>query len=504
MSSIRVLPVNRNIAEGTLTEKALGDFYGSQFREPVKDYVDRIELEIEVSRLMHIPDPYGPGAGPTYSGFYFPAQRTLALMGGEIDTLGLFAEATLAHEYVHSFQDRAFGAEILNESGADLESQEVIVSRCIKEGDASFAAQLYMNEVRGEGWQRKAALQTQAPATSSTAMQAGPSPLHRYLYLNYVECPRFISAIHELGGWDAVNALYRNLPKTTEQVLHPAKYLADEKAKDVPEIDLSPVLGSGWQLKSSRVFGEFDVLVYLYGLTRNDQAARTAAGGWDGGSMSVYISERGETLVHISLLWDSSFEFGDFKREYERAVLRITGTRGTISAAQPVWSWQTSPSEFGYARWDLNGLRADIVLGNDQTSINSAQGVIQTSGSGTAPASCYEVKSPEDRLEVIEAGWPPALGQPLVARVRYNLDSHDSATLVLFPTQATSPVRLQDANLVVERGAGEITVTALPNVQSSSSVYVLQMNPPRSITPVTGGACVIPIVSMQFNAATPR
>ena len=31
MSSIRVLPVNRNIAEGTLTEKALGDFYEASF-----------------------------------------------------------------------------------------------------------------------------------------------------------------------------------------------------------------------------------------------------------------------------------------------------------------------------------------------------------------------------------------------------------------------------------------------------------------------------------------
>ena len=52
------------------------------------------------------------------------------------------------------------------------------------------------------------------------------------------------------GGWDLVDFAYqRRLPATTEQILHPEKYLEDEGALPVPDI---PDPGPGWEKVDAR------------------------------------------------------------------------------------------------------------------------------------------------------------------------------------------------------------------------------------------------------------
>ena len=81
------------------------------------------------------------------------------------------------------------------------------------------------------------------------------------------------------GGWDLVDFAYqRRLPATTEQILHPEKYLEDEGALPVPDI-LDP--GPGWEKVDGGTVGEF----FTREILRQDAeevGADEAAEGWGG------------------------------------------------------------------------------------------------------------------------------------------------------------------------------------------------------------------------------
>ena len=68
---------------------------------------------------------------------------------------------------------------------------------------------------------------------------------------------RFVDELRKAagGGWDLVDFAYqRRLPATTEQILHPEKYLKDEDALSVPD---SPGPGPGWAEVDKGTVGEF-------------------------------------------------------------------------------------------------------------------------------------------------------------------------------------------------------------------------------------------------------
>ena len=81
------------------------------------------------------------------------------------------------------------------------------------------------------------------------------------------------------GGWDLVDFAYqRRLPASTEQILHPEKYLDDERPLPVSG---PPDAGAGWKEVDAGVVGEFVTREIL----RQDAekvGADAAAAGWGG------------------------------------------------------------------------------------------------------------------------------------------------------------------------------------------------------------------------------
>ena len=98
---------------------------------------------------------------------------------------------------------------------------------------------------------------------------------------SYFGGQRFVDELREAadGGWDLVDFAYqRRLPATTEQILHPEKYLEDEGALPVPDI---PDPGPGWEEVDTGTVGEF----FTREILRQDAeeiGADEAAEGWGG------------------------------------------------------------------------------------------------------------------------------------------------------------------------------------------------------------------------------
>jgi hypothetical protein len=127
----------------------------------------------------------------------------------------------------------------------------------------------------------------------------------------YQEGLRFVRALYQRGGWAAVDRAYRDPPTSTEQLLHPERYLSDrDRPQPVAVPDVSGRLGGGWRRGVEVSFGELDARLLLQGELAVATAA-DAAEGWDGGRLRTF--QRGNrTALALRTVWDSSAEAAQF------------------------------------------------------------------------------------------------------------------------------------------------------------------------------------------------
>jgi hypothetical protein len=98
-----------------------------------------------------------------------------------------------------------------------------------------------------------------------------------------------VTALNEAaGGWKLANhALESRPPASTEQILHPAKYLADEEPRH-PRLRVGSLLGDDWRRVRTSTVGEFDTSQLLEGGGVARGEAETAAAGWGGGRFELW------------------------------------------------------------------------------------------------------------------------------------------------------------------------------------------------------------------------
>src|SRR5690606_2769545 len=93
------------------------------------------------------------------------------------------------------------------------------------EGDATTAEVLYLveNDLIDQ-------ILEESEDYDSTAVDDAPFFLSETLYFPYNEGAEFVMSFWTEGGWDAVDAVWQNPPSTSEQILHPEKYVDGEGA----------------------------------------------------------------------------------------------------------------------------------------------------------------------------------------------------------------------------------------------------------------------------------
>jgi hypothetical protein len=128
----------------------------------------------------------------------------------------------------------------------------------------------------------------------------------------------FVSYLYRRGNWAEVNRAYAELPLSTEQILHPEKYVAGEAAIAVTDPPLSTALPSNWRLLADDVLGEWTTYLLLgYGAREAaqlpDETARAAAAGWGGDAYQVYYNEgAGAAVLAAHWVWDTQRDSGEF------------------------------------------------------------------------------------------------------------------------------------------------------------------------------------------------
>ena len=128
----------------------------------------------------------------------------------------------------------------------------------------------------------------------------------------------FVEALFSNGGWASVTQAYYQLPESTEQILHPEKYLYQERPVTVPGPSLEMVLGSEWEQIERNTLGEWMTYLILgHGINLsarlNDRDAAQAAEGWGGDHYQVYYNDQtDETLLVVHWKWDQPSDANEF------------------------------------------------------------------------------------------------------------------------------------------------------------------------------------------------
>jgi hypothetical protein len=124
----------------------------------------------------------------------------------------------------------------------------------------------------------------------------------------------FCGVLVRSGGFSLLDAAYRSPPKTTEQVLHPEKYLTGENA--VPVAAPEPEVGG--TVVASGHLGEFVLRTMLLACNGFAEAKR-AAEGW-GGDAFTLATRRGNTQLRLVTTWDCEADALEFESALRRTA----------------------------------------------------------------------------------------------------------------------------------------------------------------------------------------
>jgi hypothetical protein len=244
---------------------------------------------------------------------YDPATKKMSFLPGVPRTLPL-----MVHELVHALDDQHFDmmAKVEAFSGS---IDRALAYGALAEGDATsvqtrFAMGAAIEKVTLMGLR----MQAEAQAAALLRQQFGATPPAVVLAFKsqYTEGLVFAEALRRSEkGEEAVNAAFRSPPPSTEQVLHPEKYL---EGKDPPVELALPELPGGAKVLMSTTLGELGTRIALLakGLPLKD--AVPAAAGWGGDTAALVSFAGGEALLWTTA-WDTEGDAEAFRKAMERA-----------------------------------------------------------------------------------------------------------------------------------------------------------------------------------------
>ena len=255
------------------------------------------------------------------AGYYDSDAKTMQVVAGEGGArLDAPLKVTYAHEFAHALQDQHFDLAALGERRRDVSNlDESLAVTALVEGDASIVMDRYVDALlRADPVSARRELVKAQRAAASAPMPAGfPAVIEAEVEFMYLAGRTFAEAIHDAQGWTGVNhALAENPPTTSEQILHPERYLAGEGALAVEGVDASALIDEGWQLAYDDRVGEFYLRKHLELGLHPPYHARLAD-GWGGDRLQIFTREGQVGMLWVwSIVWDDAAEADEFVAGY--------------------------------------------------------------------------------------------------------------------------------------------------------------------------------------------
>jgi hypothetical protein len=137
---------------------------------------------------------------------------------------------------------------------------------------------------------------------------------YRSVYV-YAQGTAFVQALKEVDGYKAVDAAFKDLPVSSEQVLHPEKYTAEQREmpdRIEPDLDaIKAALPEGYELGKPDTLGEFETRLVFVQQEATVADSEKIAAGW-GGDWMIEATKGEHKLSLWITTWDTEADGEEF------------------------------------------------------------------------------------------------------------------------------------------------------------------------------------------------
>lgn len=282
-------------------------------------------------------------------------------------------KTVIAHELVHALQDQHFNLRRF-ERWPRGDSDAEAAAHALVEGEATVVMFQYTFEQQGLRFDvtkigpitEKLLEQDGDDASKYPVLANAPTVLRESLQFPYVYGAGFVQGVLKSGSWSLLNSAYSRLPISTEQIMHPERFLVRDNPVTIDVTDLQPALGASWKRLDTNVNGEFGYQIVLAEFI-GKSAARSAAKGWGGDRYVLYENQKNRAILLAQhTTWDTPEDAKEFFNAYCQRTEKRYKLTPAASPASPSCVYETA-----------EGLVAIELRASDVVIIEGAQDIKQ-------------------------------------------------------------------------------------------------------------------------------
>lgn len=271
------------------------------------------------------------------AGFYNPATKQLYLIAEPPKKEGFSSlfnwskddseeRMIIAHEMTHALQDQYYDLQAI-EKTVKSNDDRLLAFQSLVEGDATLSMLDYQSypDHRFSAEDIPALRMTfkfmtiLMPFLEGEELKKAPNVIRESLLFPYMEGVFFTLALREDDDpWQAIDQIYQKLPGSTEQILHPEKYKAQEPVWECSLPNFVEVCGKDWKEVANNVMGEFGCRIVFQEFQLEEY--ENLAAGWGGDRYSVLISPYGSRALIWTTVWDSTEDAQEFYQGYAQVL----------------------------------------------------------------------------------------------------------------------------------------------------------------------------------------
>lgn len=326
-SEIRGLTEKHKVPCRLVDKEQVEEYLRKVIKEKVSE--KKLKNEGEMFRLLgFVPEDFSylDGLVSLYTsqlgGYYEPTEEYYGMASWLPDSLQM---PIAVHELTHALQDQHFDLDTMMDQDTATTDQ-LLARSALVEGDATAVMLDYTRSLQGlPGIEKEKDVtsfmfQNLVGAGVSSSMNQAPQSLQAMILFPYVSGLNFAHQGLLRGSYGELNKMFLTLPNSTEEILHPDKYLERIDSGNKNEKKL--------EKKNSKAIhtdtlGEFFISTFLGQWISPIEASKGAA-GWGDDFIQLNSNADGKYSLTWEITWDNKTdcqEFIDFLvKAYEKRL----------------------------------------------------------------------------------------------------------------------------------------------------------------------------------------
>ncbi|MCB0311508.1 MAG: hypothetical protein KDD42_09745, partial [Bdellovibrionales bacterium] len=342
-SAIRGLEIKKKVPCLVHSKQQVKDFLLHSIETKMPK--SKLDFEAEVYRALGmIPEDfdYTDGVIEFYlsqiGGYYDPSAKHFVMAGW---MPAILQTSIAVHELTHALQDQYYDLEVLIDN-LNLPSDRLLAHSALVEGDATAVMLDYSRMLAGQGPIAEEEnvnsyiLQNVLGMTLMSALSEVPDSVKTVVLFPYTSGMRFAHRILQRNGYKSMDQAFLRPPQSTEEILHPEKYLAGtQDFRSIEDSELATYLPGETKILYSDVLGEFSISSLL-GTHIDKTRAAVSAAGWGGDKVVILSNENNQRKVVWKTAWDTKDDAREFFDSY---LLALDGRFGQGKKSGETFTW---------------------------------------------------------------------------------------------------------------------------------------------------------------------